>query len=71
VNEQGFMGVLPNMVRAPMKKDALEKLKQLCVPIGDILDVGVLANTMELIPSIRDHKHFFKAYPFWSGGTIC
>lgn len=35
-------------MRRPLKKDALDKLKALQVPVKSVIDVGVLSGTFEL-----------------------
>lgn len=44
-------------MRHPTKTDCLRQLKSLGLPIGAILDIGVLSATPELIAAFSDHRH--------------
>jgi len=44
-------------MRRPVKIEALNKLKEIGVPIGTIIDVGVLSGTAELMTAFKDKKH--------------
>lgn len=44
-------------MRRPVKIQALNKLKEIGVPIGTIIDVGVLNGTVELMTTFKDKKH--------------
>lgn len=44
-------------MRHPTKTDCLIKLKDMGLPIGAVIDVGVLSSTPELITAFPDRKH--------------
>lgn len=54
-------------MRHPSKTHTLEKIKNIGMPIGTILDVGVLTRTTELIAAFPDKHHLlFEPYPGWN-----
>jgi hypothetical protein len=44
-------------MRHPIKAHSLERLKTMGMPIGSIIDVGVLSSTPDLIRAFPDKKH--------------
>lgn len=44
-------------MRKPIKTESLKKIRTLGVPIGTVVDVGILSSTVSLIESFPDVKH--------------
>ncbi|MGY1489060.1 FkbM family methyltransferase [Methylobacillus pratensis] len=54
-------------MRHPSKIHSLEKIKKIGMPIGTVLDVGVLTRTPELIEAFPDLHHLlFEPYSGWN-----